>query len=326
MRKSTSETIHYDYRSLLTRFTARVNDCQVGSLGAEHVEDFFYGPGKSLTASCGRSTMVKHRGVMKRFFDYCHRRGWSRFSGEAMVAEIEKKGGRTNRNRYRMTRPELRRLLDCAENPRDRALTAFVANTGVRISEALAMTVRDVSLPKGELYVKLIKTNEEETLPLSLDLDRELRDWLIFYGDAVGKLDRHYRLFPAYHKNRFVKGGGRTPRNLNPSAKVTNPRLIIQGMAERAEIELEPGDGWHTVRRSFGRIVFDDASEAGHDTALRITQAALNHKRVETTEWYLGLDVERARYAQMMKGKPFLTADVDPGKIVPLDERRAGRG
>jgi hypothetical protein len=28
----------------------------------------------------------------------------------------------------------------------------------------------------------------------------------------------------------------------------------------------------------------------------------------------------------MIKGKPFLTGNGDGGKIIPLDERRAGRG
>jgi integrase len=325
-RRSTSKTLHYDYRSLLSRFAIRVNDCHTGSLTPAHVEDFFYGPGRSLSATCGQTTRVKHRSVMKRFFDWCHRRGYVALDGLAMVADIDKKGGRANRNRYRMTAPELVRLLDSADNPRDRALTAFVANTGVRISEALAMSVRDVSLPKGELYVKLIKTNEEVTLPVTLDLEGELQTWLRFYTEALGGLQPNFRLFPAYHRNRFVKGGGREPRNLNPTAEITNPRLVIQSMADRAGVELEPGDGWHTVRRSVARIVYEAAREHGHDDALRITQAALNHKRVETTEHYLGLDIERQRYADMMKGKPFLTAGIEPGKIVSLDDRRAARG
>jgi integrase len=325
-RRSTSRTLHYDYRSLLRRFTLRVGDVRIGSVTPEHVEDFFYGPGGSLTASCQRPTLAKHRTTMKRFFDWCHRKRYCALDGEAMMADIRKGGGNNKRNRYRMTRAEIRHLMEHASNPRDRALTAFIANTGVRISEALAMKVRDVSFPKGELYVTLIKTNEEETLPISSDLEEELRSWLTFYTESVGKLERDFYLFPAYHRNRWLNGGTAAPRHFNPTARITTAQRIIKGMAGRAGIELEPGDAWHTIRRSFARIVFNDASEAGHDTALRITQAALNHASVKTTERYLGLEVERERYSLMMKGKPFLTADVDASKIVALDERRAGRG
>jgi integrase len=327
VRRSTSNTIHYDYRSLLRRFTKRVGDLNMSSVKPEHVEDFFYGPGKTaLVASCGLATQAKHRTTLKRFFDWCHRKGYCALDGEAMMSDIRKGGGNNKRNRYRMTRGQIRALMEAASNPRDRALTAFVANTGVRISEALAMTVRDVSFPKGELYVKLIKTNEEETLPLSLDLEEELRAYMTFYAESVGPLKRHFFLFPAYHKNRFLNGGTVAPRNLNPTARITTSQRIIKGMAQRAGIELEPGDAWHTIRRSFARIVFDDASEAGHDTALRIAQAALNHASVKTTERYLGLEVERERYSAMMKGRRFLTADIDPGKIVTLEERRVSRG
>jgi integrase len=313
--------------SVVRRFEIRVNNCQVGSLTAEHVEDFFYGSGRSLSSTCKPQTLGAYKTRLKSFLRFCHRRGWLTLSPDVLLEGITPKT-RTNRNRYRMTRPELRTLLDAATDPRDRALAAFVANTGVRISEAITLTVRDVSFPKGELYVKLWKTKDEVTLPMSSDLDRELRVWLTAYAAEVGELQPGYRLFPPHFPSRFQKGKYTTqrPLRINPHGQISNPRVIIQDLAKRAEIELEPGDGWHTLRRSFGRILYEDARAHGHDDALRLTQAALNHSRAETTERYLGLDLERQRYEAMMKGKPFLTADVEPGKIVDLDERRAGRG
>ncbi|MDL5204977.1 tyrosine-type recombinase/integrase [Streptomyces sp. ALI-76-A] len=315
------------YSSVVRRFELRVNNCQVGSLTPEHVEDFFFGSGRSLNSTCGPTTLGAYKTRLKSFLRFCHRRGWLTMSPDVMLEEIRAKT-RANRNRYRMTRAELRTLLDVATDPRDRALAAFVANTGVRISEAIGLTVRDVSFPKGELYVTLYKTREEVTLPMSSDLERELRVWLTAYTAEVGELQPGYRLFPPHFPSRFQKGKFTTqqPLRLNPEGRISNPRVIIQALAKSAGIELEPGDGWHTLRRSFGRILYEDARAHGHDDALRLTQAALNHARAETTERYLGLDLERQRYEAMVKGKPFLTADLDPGKIVTLDERRAGRG
>lgn len=315
------------HSSIVRRFELRVNNCQIGSLTPEHVDDFFYGPGRSLHRTCTPSTLGAYKTRLKSFLRFCHRRGWLTMSPDAMLDGVRPKSGQ-NRNRYRMTRAELRTLLDAATEPRDRALAAFVANTGVRISEATGLTVRDVSFAKGELYVKLYKTKEEVTLPMSSDLERELRVWLTAYSAEVGELAPGYRLFPPHFPCRFQKGKRSTqePLRLNPEGRISNPRVIIQDLAGRAGIELEPGDGWHTLRRSFGRILYEDARAHGHDDALRLTQAALNHRRAETTERYLGLDLERQRYEAMVKGKPFLTADVQPGKIVSLDERRAGRG
>jgi integrase len=228
-----------------------------------------------------------------------------------------------------MTRAELRQLLNAADFPRDRALIAFIANTGLRISEAVEMRVRDVAFNKGELYVYLPKTKEEVTIPLSLDLERELRAWLTHYTEAVGDLKRTHYLFPVCLRHTFMPGHAQQPyqeRRLNPEGRLGHPHVIIKDVAVKAGIELDPGDAWHTLRRSFARILYEDAREHGHDNALRIVQAALNHKEVSTTERYLGLDIERQRYADMIKGKPFLTADEESGKIIPLDERRAGRG
>lgn len=324
-QRSTSKTSHYDFKSLLRRFAARVGNRHVGSLRPEHCEDFFYGPGDSLSATCMHTTLATHKGRLKRFLAYCHRREWLPLSPDVMLEGINPKG-RRNRNRYRMTLPELRRLLEAAEKPRDRALIAFVANTGVRISEAVAMRVGDVSLPRGELFVTLVKTNEETVLPLSLDLERELRAWLTHYAESVGKLERSFTLFPPYYPARFVGPSLTAPRQLNPTARIAQARALLKPIAEKAGIELEPGDGWHTIRRSFARIVYEAARGHGHDDALRITQSALNHSRAETTERYLGLNLERQRYTDMMKGKPFLTADIEPGKVIPLDDRRADRG
>lgn len=325
LKRTTSATAPADYGSTLRRFIARVGDMHVGSLAPEHVEDFFYGPGNSLSATCTAASMSTQKTRLKPFLAYCHRRGWTPYSAEALLAEVRPKR-RDNRNRYRMDVAELRRLVDGAADPRDRALIAFVANTGVRISEALAMNVGDVSFPRGELYVTLVKTDSETTLPLTADLEAELRRWLNTYAAEVGKLERRQTLFPPYRKGGFTTGPEAAPKTLNPYARITAPRAIIQRAALAANIELEPGDGWHTVRRSFARIIYEAARVHGYDDALRITQAALNHAKVTTTERYLGLDIERQRYADMMKGQVFLTPDLAGGRIIPLDERRANRG
>lgn len=326
--RNKSESDRRSHGSLLRRFAAHAGDIHVGSVRAEHVEAFFYGDG-GLHETVKTTTLANYRVMLKSFLRYCDRRDWLERSVEQITEGLVEKSTQSNRNRYRMTRAELRRLLDAADFPRDRALTAFVANTGLRISEAQHMRVRDVSFGKEELYVYLVKTKEEVTVPLSLDLETELRSWLTTYTEAVGKLSRGFYLFPACHKPLFMAGHAQTPsrdRVLNPGAILSHPQTIIKDLAERAEIELEDGDAWHTVRRSFARILYDDARDQGHDNALRIVQAALNHKSVVTTEKYLGLNIERQRYSDMIKGKPFLTADIDTAKVVSLGDRRTGNG
>ncbi|MFC7979491.1 tyrosine-type recombinase/integrase [Streptomyces cinereoruber] len=310
----------------MTRFEKSAGNLHVASLRGHHLEDFFYGDG-GLSDTCQPQTLGKYRNDMKAFLSFCHRRTWTPHTPDVLLDGIRDKSTRVTRSRYRMTRAELRRLLAEAGDPRDAALVCFVACTGVRISEALGMRIRDVSFAKGELNVYLPKTKEQVVYPLASDLERALREWLTAYGAQVGKLKSSYHLFPTYHRRVFIEGGGMSPGGLyNPEKPILQPRLILRPIAERAEIELEDGDGWHTVRRSFARILYDDCVDLGHDAALRIVQAALNHKSVVTTERYLGLNLERQRFYKLLKGQDFLGADLDPGKIVDLEERRAGRG
>ncbi|MEV7589749.1 tyrosine-type recombinase/integrase [Streptomyces sp. NPDC089922] len=321
--RSGSTGQRYGHRSLLNRFTASVRDCKTASVYPSHLEDFFYGEG-GLSDTCSRETLGKYRNDMKQFLAFVHRRTWNPRSADALLEGISERTTHSNRNRYRMTRAELRLLLAGADDVRDAALVCFVACTGVRISEALGMAIRDVSFAKGELYVTLPKTHEEVTYPLASDLEAALRRWLTVYATQVGPLKRSFYLFPTYHRRQFVTGGGHSAAGLyNPIAPIQHPRRILTPIAERAGIELEEGDGWHTVRRSFARILYDDCVEMGHDAALRVVQAALNHKSVKTTEHYLGLNLERQQFSLIMKGRPFLSADLDPGTLVNLSERRA---
>ncbi|MEU3618870.1 site-specific integrase [Streptomyces sp. NPDC006872] len=323
---SGSRDVAYAYASLLRRFERSVNDCHTGTIRAHHIEDFWYGPG-GLSDTCKPQTLGKYRNDMKQFLSFMHRREWTKYTPDFLLDGIREKSTRVNRNRYRMTRAELRQLIATASDPRDVALICFVACTGVRISEALYMRIRDVSFSKSELYVYLPKTKQEVTYPLASDLEAALRDWLTAYTGQVGKLKASFYLFPAFHGRRWVTGGGRMPAGqYNPESRITGPNRLLAPIAEGAEIDLQEGDGWHTIRRSFARILYDDCVSSGHDAALRIVQAALNHASVKTTEHYLGLNLERQQFHSIMKGQPFLTADVDPSKIVTLDERRASGG
>lgn len=321
-QQSGSTGQRYAYRSILKRLAASANDCQVGSLRAQHLEHLFYGPG-GLSETCGRTTLGKYRGDLLAFLSFCQRREWLSHDPAFLLGGIAEKSTRSTRNRYRLGAGQLLALLEYAPEPRDRALLAFVTNTACRISEALSMRVRDVRLDVGDLHVNIIKTHEEDAMPITADLDRELRRWLSHYETHAGPLARDAYLFPAMTSGRFAKGGGHDARTYRPDARINNPALIFRAVAASANVALEPGDGWHTVRRSIARIYFDAASERGHDRALRETSALLHHANTQTTERYLGIGPEKLTRDQVMRGQAFLTALVDDSKVVNLSDRKA---
>jgi len=129
-------------------------------------------------------------------------------------------------------------------------------------------------------------------------------------------------LFPAAGHNRFA--GGMSPdwqeRGFVPSRRISNPGRIIRDLAWRVGVELEPGDGWHTVRRSVARLFFDRVSGNGYDAALRMTAAFLHHKNTATTEIYLGLELEKVQRDEVM-AVGFLSDPHESG-TVRLDDYR----
>jgi integrase len=236
------------------------------------------------------------------------------------------KSTQRRRAKRRLSEDEILAVIEGADNPRNRALIAFVANTAVRISEALSPTLKDIRLDLGEMYLMIHKIDEEVTFPITEYLDRELRRWLAVYREeAGGKLDGNWRLFPPRWPNRTAApkpGEKAVPLQrggFNVTGQIGDPADIIKRAAENAGVDLGPGDAWHTIRRSSARLVFDKATAHRTGDPMRMTQAFLNHKHMSTTEIYLDIEVERERLNQMLRGKNFLR-DAG-GNVVPI--RRA---
>lgn len=323
MRRSDAPNFKRNYRSVLNRLTAFNKDCQVGSLTPAKLEDFFYGPAGLAAGGVLKSTLGAYRNQVKQFLAFCHRRGWHAHTAEFLLSGITEKSTQRRRAKRRLSQDELIAVIEGADNARDRALIAFIANTAVRISEALSPVVDDIRLDLGEMYLMIHKIDEEVTFPITEFLDRELRRWLAVYREeAGGQLQGSWRLFPPRWPNRTaapkpgekavpVQRGG-----FNVTGQIADPADIIKRAAENAGVELGAGDAWHSIRRSAARLVFDEATERRAGDPMRMTQAFLNHKHMSTTEIYLDIEVERERLNRMLRGKDFLKPE--GGNVVPL--------
>jgi hypothetical protein len=81
-----------------------------------HIEDFWYGEG-GLSDTCRPQTLGKYRNDMKQFLSFCYRREWTPYATDFLLDGIREKSTRVNRNRYRMTRAELRRATGGGRRP-----------------------------------------------------------------------------------------------------------------------------------------------------------------------------------------------------------------
>ena len=317
----------------LTRFLAWVGeDIQVRNLQPERVEAFFYGPGGlrdihetrdgKTRPAVQESTHNHIRSRLKMFFAYCTQNGWLRQDLLLQVTPMR----RPRKQRFQPAPRILLAMLDATTNPRDRAYIAVAINTAMRSNEIARLRVGDVDLDAGDLTVWISKSKTEDTMPISSDLDAELRIWLTQYAlDIERPLGDDDYLFPArrnsvyvWRKNEegeFVRG--RTAPSWQPGTQMVKTHKVVQRALEVLG-ENTMREGTHTIRRAVARAYFDGLVAEGYDFALRATSALLHHNSASTTEAYLGLSSERQVRDDFLRGKPFLSAMVSDENVKPL--------
>lgn len=330
------ETIRVD-KAILGRFAKHVKDIQISSVKPDHLEDWFYGPrglmtkhkvhshGKTHNEAISPATHNAYRARLKVFFDYCMKRNYVKCDLLEHVEPMKI----PPRRRQRPEPVTLLELLDQAQNPRDRAYIAVALNTALRSNEIKRIQIRHVDLNREEIDVWISKTKERDFQPISSDLDVELRRWLTQYSLDLGRpLEPDDYLFPG-RTGGLIKGyvtdehGKRVcvrhPLNWLPKQEMGRAERIVKHAMEALGLDTRY-EGTHTIRRAVARAYFDAAAaENGDVAALRDTAALLHHKSLQTTERYLGMDVEKNRRDRRIKGKPFLTAMVpSTDNVVPI--------
>lgn len=197
-------------------------------------------------------------------------------------------------------------------------------NLGLRAAEIVGLKVEDVNFEAQTLHVVISKSGIEDHMPMSSDLEVELRRWVTHYARQVPGLSSQAFLFPARHAPRLrsmtttERADVPQPGALRPDTSLSHPAVVVQKALRRINLQIEAGEGFHTLRRSAGRAFFDSMSEKGHDEALRMTAAFLHHASCQTTEVYLGLQHERIKRDVAIKGQPFLSGMVENHTVLRL--------
>lgn len=229
-------------------------------------------------------------------------------------------------------------LLDGAgeSHPRDRIVVALGLYLFLRQSEIVSLTVGDVDLDDQRVDVTLHKTQERDRMPISTELDTELRAWLTYYANDAGTLKPHYPLTPAKSQPRWRGVGQRQLERvdggvckLNPARPLVQPHLAVQRALVRAGYPIRDDDGRrnyegiHTLRRSGARALYESLLERGHDSAIREVQAMLHHKSVTMTEHYLSITADLKRRDENIRGKIMFPGIVADRNVVKLVRRTA---
>ncbi|MDV6331611.1 tyrosine recombinase XerC [Asticcacaulis sp. 201] len=158
------------------------------------------------------------------------------------------------------------------ENARDEAVYMLLYGLGLRISEALSLTVKDT--PLGETLRVVGKGNKMRALPV-----------LAAVREAIESYRRQQPFTLAPHDKLFraKRGGELSPRHVQASLQHLRSRL---GLSDRATP--------HALRHSFATHLLGSGAD------LRSIQELLGHVSLSTTQKYTQVDTERllSAYAQ----------------------------
>lgn len=262
------------------------------------------GNGRPITAA----SFNRYRSSLKTFFDYAVGMGWTDQNPIDAIAQARPEAPKP---KLFLNATELLQLLEACNNPVERIGCAVGMNTGLRGNDIRRLTVFDANVLGGVIQTEIRKTSKIDNKPISLDLHFELMKWLETYADLMGlelrELHDDWLLVPSY---KPPAPNARDRRiSLRPKQVHTNPWRLVQRPLERMGFPTK-GQGFHTLRRSSARALFESLRDAGEgrDHALMVVKEFLNHASVMQTEAYLGLNQERALRDSHLKGKPFLSA------------------
>jgi len=297
------------YGTHLRNMMAVIGDIRLADLTALHydrIQQWESERGLSAATLNGMQTTTR------LFTRWAQERGYMRQDQEL----VGSRRSRPNPPKQRYTLPlsKFPGLLDAAEHhsPRDRALIAIGLYTMVRQSEFINLRIKDVDLERGFIYVTIKKTHDADQIPISTELDRELRAWFTTYQQECGPLEPEWFLLP----NTTLIGWNH--RTYTPTRGLKAPEVIVQRALRTLGIEpIKQESGCHLLRRSAARALYDELVSSGYDGALRRVQTFLHHSTTAVTERYIGITVDRETRDKDVCGKVLFPSLAD-ANVLPI--------
>lgn len=296
-------------RSTFKPFVRDYGDRKVHQITSIHISDFMADRSRTRVAS-SLGTTHNH---MSGFFGWAVQAGQIKPHMNPMNGRKRPKALKRERLRVPLHRfPEILHLAE-QNSPRDRFLVAMALSTLMRDQEMASRQIRDVDLGSGYIMADITKSHMEDRVPITADLDPELRRWLTHYQSMVGPLRPEYRLIPRVVKyrrrdpltGRLVPGHveGYDPfKPIKKSSYIVTPLLAQMGYRTVDENGVSLREGAHTLRRSGARVLYDKLTADGRADAIRVVQNMLHHEKMETTQEYIGLELDRATRDELLRG------------------------
>lgn len=250
----------------------------------------------------------------KAFFRWCQRERLLPRDHAPLDDVTSRRISRPDRHRLPVERFE--ELLDAAgrRHARDRVLCAIGLYLFLRASEVRSLRLKDLDLDAGEVHVHIKKTDDYDIMPISAELDVELRRWLAWYEAMHGPLNPDWFLVPAralvawkQENGQWLRDQSGTPLKPDQAMSAHMERTIKVALVDigwqQTDNPTLQREGMHTLRRSGARAYFDALVDQGYDGSLKRVSAMLHHSSVTMTERYLGIREDRHTRNVAIRGR-----------------------
>ena len=249
-----AETIRI-YKGYLTSFSnylaIRYNRAiGVDEVGADDFEKYLFVPPNDKITQVTRQTITI---AFKSFYSFAFLKGYCKSNMGKKVAQIKAKP----KERTFITEEEMLKIVAKIETPMDKVFIQTLFYAGLRIQEAINLTIDDISLQKGYINISKNKSRYDRKVPISVKLGYILEEHLQNTdSDKVFKF--------RYSRPNDIKAYVNT---------------ILKEATHTAGLNLEITS--HICRHSFSSILI----QKGVDV-VRV-QKLLGHQNLRTTSIYL---------------------------------------
>ncbi len=196
------------------------------------------------------STIARKYSSLRSFFEFHVNRG----NIDTNPVNIIDRPGVTEPETEYLTEEQVDKLLEVADNVRDKLLIHLMVTSGLRVGEVTALNIGDIK--NDMIYVRNGKGGKARQVPLHPHTKELLEEYLEI---RKGKTNA---LFVNKNYGRFSTWG---------------ISLVLKKWGKYIDVDINP----HMMRHTFATRVYE---KSGHD--LLATQKLLGHARVETTQRY----------------------------------------
>lgn len=249
------------------------------ALTKEIVNDFIYDPNERPVSHHNKEV------VMRDFAIYLADRGYY-----AYVVDVKTRLPRCKFIPHIFTDDETRRMFSAIDNyPQarmsyrnavDPVLFRFLYGTGVRISEALNLVLKDVNVESGIVTIRAAKNMKDRLIPMADNLTKRI---IIFMNGFHRYSDDRMWLFPGCHN------GGMGQMDKSTAYNHFRDYLLMADIPHTAV-----GPRVHSFRHGFAVKCLKNWVLAGNDLTVMLPylSAYMGHSDFRATQYYLRLTAD----------------------------------